>query len=60
MLAVILAAAVVTGVLLLFNFRRTRDNATRQNSPLEKDIIMRENGIIANKEYFLMKGIIKY
>ncbi len=60
MLAVILTAAAITGILLVFGLWRGRGSATRQNSPLEKEIMLRDGGIIANKEYFLMKGIIKY
>ncbi len=60
MMAIIFIVAVITGLVVAVDFWRIRSKTRNQGGLIEKDTVLGENGIVATKEYFLMKGIIKY
>ncbi len=60
MMTIIFIVAVITGLVVAIDFWRMRNKIRNHGSFIEKSSVLGENGIIATKEYFLMKGIIKY
>jgi len=60
MMTIVFTTALITGLVLAVKFWRMRGKVRFQNSLSEKTTALGGNGIIATKEYFLMRGIIKY
>lgn len=60
MMTIVFTTALITGLVLAVKFWRMRGKERTQGTLPEKETILCGNGIIASKEYFLMKGIIKY
>lgn len=60
MMAIIFIVAVIMGLVVAVDFWRMRDKIRNQSNFIGKNMAFDENRIIVPKEYFLMKGIIKY